>query len=107
LKVVQQLENDDHHCSQYINDDYNGTNGDYVKVSCFVVTYSLEANVESVMNNIASVLWSPLSYVIGEPFVIPEFPTIWSPLILIVAAVSILVVVVPAILKHRKVNTKS
>ncbi|RLG99825.1 hypothetical protein DRO19_01230, partial [Candidatus Bathyarchaeota archaeon] len=107
LKVVQQLENDDHHCSQYINDAYNGTNGDYVKVSCFVVTYSLEANVETVMNNIASVLWSPLSYVIGEPFAIPEFPTIWSPLILIVAAVTILVVVVPAMLKHRKVNTKS
>jgi hypothetical protein len=101
LKVVQQIENDDHHCSQYFAGSYNGTANQYIKVSDFIVTYDLQNDAKTSMDRIATTSRSPLSYSVGAPFVIPEFSTMWVPLISIIM-VTTLLIAMPLALKYKR-----
>ena len=66
LSVSQQIEDDDHHCSQWINGDYNATNGDYIQVKGYIVTYTpVDTNAEPIMNNLATKLRNPLHVELG------------------------------------------
>ncbi|RLI20700.1 hypothetical protein DRO54_05650, partial [Candidatus Bathyarchaeota archaeon] len=47
---------------QWINGDYNATNGDYIQVKGYIVTYTpVDTNAEPIMNNLATKLRSPLN----------------------------------------------
>jgi len=66
LSVSQKIEDDDHHCSQWINGDYNATNGDYIQVKGYIVTYTpVDTNAEPIMNNLATKLRNPLHVELG------------------------------------------
>jgi hypothetical protein len=101
LKAVQEIEYNNHHCSQYFAGSYNGTTNQYIKVSDFIVTYDLQTDAETSMDRIATTLRSPLTYSVGAPFVIPEFSVMWIPLISIVM-VTTLLIAMPLALKHKR-----
>jgi hypothetical protein len=65
LSVIQQIENDDHHCSQLMNGKYNGTNGDFLRVDAYLFTYGLDVPAESAMNTEATRLRNPLGVSMG------------------------------------------
>jgi hypothetical protein len=63
LSVVQQIENDDHHCSQLINGKYNGVKGDHVQVNSYIFTYGppIDTSAQSVMDDEATRLRNPMA----------------------------------------------
>jgi hypothetical protein len=88
-KITQQIEYDDHHCSQFLAGSYNATTDDYSKISASVVLYDLDAAAETAMDTLSATTRSPLTYSMEQAIIIPEFGDIWIPLSLIIAMASI------------------
>jgi hypothetical protein len=68
LKVVQQIEDDDHHCSQWMNGNYTGEYGDTIDIAGYITTNApVDENVGSIMDGKAQTLRNPepLSYSVG------------------------------------------
>ena len=68
LSVSQKIEDDDHHCSQWINGDYNATNGDYIQVKGYIVTYTpVDTNGYSVRHQLTiAAEWNTYGFTKGE-----------------------------------------
>jgi hypothetical protein len=61
LSLSQQIEYNNHHCTQWMTGKYNGTNGDYIQTTSYVFTYKpVDVNAEPTMNNEATRLRNPL-----------------------------------------------
>ena len=61
LQTSQKIEDDDHHCSQWINGNYNGKNGDVIKVSGYIITtVPVNCDVSPVMDKKAERLRNPM-----------------------------------------------
>jgi hypothetical protein len=65
LSVIQQIQDDDHHCTQLMNGQYNGTPGDFVRVDTYLFTYGLDVPAELAMNTEATLLRNPLGVSVG------------------------------------------
>lgn len=84
LRVVQRLEYDDHHCSQWFKGSFIGVAEDTIETEGYIVTYTpVDQNVASTMEENAKKLRTPLEYSVGPQFIIPEFPFIGALIILV------------------------
>jgi hypothetical protein len=88
-KTTQQIENDDHHCSQWLAGSYNATADQHVEVSASVVVFDLDAPVETLMESMSMTAQSPLKYSLATAIVIPEFPGISILLSVLVATATV------------------
>jgi hypothetical protein len=60
MQVVQSIENDDHHCSQWMSGDYNMGPGDTVEIAGYVTTnVPVDQSIGTVMENEARQLRNP------------------------------------------------
>jgi hypothetical protein len=60
IQVVQSIENDDHHCSQWMSGDYNMGPGDMVEITGYVTTnVPVDESIDTVMENEAQQLRNP------------------------------------------------
>jgi hypothetical protein len=63
LSVMQRIQNDDHHCSQYMDGKYNAIYGDYIQANAYMFTYGPPVNTaaELVMSAVAKRLRNPMT----------------------------------------------
>jgi hypothetical protein len=70
LQVVQSIENDDHHCSQWMTGNYTGKAGDTLEMTGYITAHTpVDGNADSAMEDEANRLRNPelLLVSIGEP----------------------------------------